>query len=823
MQSSHTSVDFDLEQIFNDEAQYDINNWDDNIFSSSDDFSVETTLYGEEEEEDNEYEEREERKAGDHRYNNNNDDARISRNQENAMTNLLQLVKEHEKQQQNTSYQNNPSSTSAAATISNNLQELNACQAPIKAKSTKVKRIDKTIRPRVLTENYDRDKPFRVTLDPTSKLCNDRVWKLFYNDLIIIGFVKNISAAPPEQLESLSCTNLVTDGNIYRSIISRLPLKYSVRLAIYRFICKLLYTHFNKSNVDNSSKRIDIFKAESIDCFNENVKKKIIVFFRKFILPIEPLSRKEKAKMKRGKQQQYDQEQGVNEVETKKLRIKLKNVFFDYTKHKTWRPTIISSVELQVLNSCQSVNKNSDILFSRMPSIPAVATDNYYFDLADDYANLLKRYAKKEPDILEDLQSNTLAKFKWTDGQEKNKLSIGHLRSKFLRELCGSAELCAVFALKQIYGTEDLFKQQCRLINEFIIDEMYHRNSNYNEMRLNFGDKRDVSPSSLLESSQHTNSIRTQNAEIEDNSSSKKYNNKRPLIAVVKQVVDIEHPKRVKLMTNPVSSSSSSALCEVGSKNAVVLHSNDTKCKILPPKAASSTLSSLFTGDDTGNTFKQYTCTTLEEEEELLEEFELTQFRQCNKISRRAVLVTVLALIVSAIFQKDNLYIYTIITVNTGLILFYSMLLWANEAVKETATLHFTQNIMGVIINVIPLVCFAVFFSAADTSKLKKPNIARLCVICIIRFTLAMLPTAMHIPFFPYRVCMIFSMSIGIYLQPEIMCYGPPLFNGITALSIMLLGDYIGTRIVNHNKQKFMSIRLDPECQQITKKVFECK
>ena len=90
-----------------------------------------------------------------------------------------------------------------------------------------------------------------------------------------------------------------------------------------------------------------------------------------------------------------------------------------------------------------------------------------------------------------------------------------------------------------------------RSINEFIIDEMYHRNSNYNEMRLNFGDKRDVSPSSLLESSQHTNSIRTQNAEIEDNSSSNKYNNKRPLIAVVKQVVDIEHPKRVKLMTNP--------------------------------------------------------------------------------------------------------------------------------------------------------------------------------------------------------------------------------------------------------------------------------
>jgi len=196
--SSHTSVDFDLEQIFNDEAQYDINNWDDNIFSSSDDFSVDTTLYGEGKEEDNEYEEREERKAGDHRYNNNNDDARIARNQETAMTNLLQLVKEHEKQQQNASYQNNPSSTSAAATISNNLQELNACQAPIKAKSTKVKRIDKTIRPRVLTENYDCDKPFRVTLDPTSKLCNDRVWKLFYNDLIIIGFVKNTSAAPPE-------------------------------------------------------------------------------------------------------------------------------------------------------------------------------------------------------------------------------------------------------------------------------------------------------------------------------------------------------------------------------------------------------------------------------------------------------------------------------------------------------------------------------------------------------------------------------------------------------------------------------------------------
>ena len=55
----------------------------------------------------------------------------------------------------------------------------------------------------------------------------------------------------------------------------------------------------------------------------------------------------------------------------------------------------MSSVELTVLNSCRSVNKNSDILFSRMPSIPAIATDNYYFDLADDYANILRDVRKR--------------------------------------------------------------------------------------------------------------------------------------------------------------------------------------------------------------------------------------------------------------------------------------------------------------------------------------------------------------------------------------------------------------------------------------------
>ena len=77
MQSSHTSVDFDLEQIFNDEAQYDINNWDDNILVQA--MILVLIQLCMEKEKKKIMSMRRGEEAGDHEYNNNNDDARITK------------------------------------------------------------------------------------------------------------------------------------------------------------------------------------------------------------------------------------------------------------------------------------------------------------------------------------------------------------------------------------------------------------------------------------------------------------------------------------------------------------------------------------------------------------------------------------------------------------------------------------------------------------------------------------------------------------------------------------------------------------------------
>ena len=300
------------------------------------------------------------------------------------------------------------------------------------------KRIDKTIGRKLLKASYN--KTFRLTMESTCILCQKDAWELLINDLRIIGFLKNHPSKTYETLPSMSCTNLVMNGNLYRIVMHRLPLKYAVRFAIYRLICSIVY--WKQCTVENETRN-----PETIIFFEGDVKEKIVQFFRNSILAIEPFQRGDK-------EVPYAPQGGALGI--KKLRIQLNQTIPSVLK--TWRPTVLASTTVPLLNSCQTINWGTEHLFFNIQPSAAIATDNYFFQ------PLKKRKRHR------DSQKHTLASYKWVDSAEETyfESSISTIRLKLMRLLCSSAGLCGLFALKQIYGNEDYFITQCKLINKFI-------------------------------------------------------------------------------------------------------------------------------------------------------------------------------------------------------------------------------------------------------------------------------------------------------------------------------------------------------------------
>ena len=180
-------------------------------------------------------------------------------------------------------------------------------------------------------------------------------------------------------------------------------------------------------------------------------------------------------------------------MRTKKLRI---NLGADCTT-KTWRPTVQASVALPLLNSCKTVAKGSEKLFLDLPQ-SSYMSENKYFIFGDpkqskkvgisisnsqdsssssgggkrknnNNSNSNNNIVTKTTNISND----TLAKYKWENDSKKNKLSIAWIRIIMIQQLHRSAELCALFSAKQLYGNDgNLFEEQCHSINTFIKNEL---------------------------------------------------------------------------------------------------------------------------------------------------------------------------------------------------------------------------------------------------------------------------------------------------------------------------------------------------------------
>ena len=216
------------------------------------------------------------------------------------------------------------------------------------------KRIDKTIGSKLLAARYN--KRFRFTMESTCILCHSDAWELVINDLRIIGFLKKHPSKTYETLPSMSCTNLVMNGNLYRIVVPRLPLKYAVLFSIYRLICSIVYC--KQCTVENETRN-----PESIIFFEDDVKKKVVQFLRNTILAIKPFQREDN--------------EVSNVFETRKLRIQLNQTIPSVSK--TWRPVARASITVPLLNSCQTINRGAEHLFFNIQASAAIATDNYFF------------------------------------------------------------------------------------------------------------------------------------------------------------------------------------------------------------------------------------------------------------------------------------------------------------------------------------------------------------------------------------------------------------------------------------------------------------
>ena len=197
---------------------------------------------------------------------------------------------------------------------------------------------------------------------------------------------------------------------------------------MFRFICYVCYCshdHAKNNQVNTNGTPI----------LNEKCRENVVVFFRKYVVPVQPFQREEVIP--------------TNEVtDTKKLRI---NLGADCTT-KTWRPTVQASVALPLLNSCKRVTKGGEKLFSDLPQSPYMSKKKYFiFADSKESKNVGKSISNSDSSSggnnnivtkTTNISNNTLAKYRWNNDRKKYKTSIAWLRIQMIQQLhCQSHQL----------------------------------------------------------------------------------------------------------------------------------------------------------------------------------------------------------------------------------------------------------------------------------------------------------------------------------------------------------------------------------------------
>ena len=301
----------------------------------------------------------------------------------------------------------------------------------------------------------------RLTVKQDSPLLDNFVWERVKDDLRVIGYIDDISDGKGDTRKStsgngdsqhssinsnftmensfcpLSCTEMYADFNIYKAVLKQLPILFAARLSTFRLFCHLVHrqsTDFDKVAQSKTSPMYKTLKKATVE--------RVILHFQNNIMSVPPFQRSTTA---------HDEEENTSQT---RMRINMTELGVKCLLIKSWQPTVSTYL---IPSISKSLIKLSELLGSSLGlSIPAGALqknndDGYYFKSV--YGIFTEGHAK-------------LSTYQW-----KSSNSVTNARILSICMLAPSISLCGLFSMMQLWGSEDLYRAQCRAVKSFVDQE----------------------------------------------------------------------------------------------------------------------------------------------------------------------------------------------------------------------------------------------------------------------------------------------------------------------------------------------------------------
>ena len=290
-------------------------------------------------------------------------------------------------------------------------------------------------------------KHFRIVLPAGNLLIDDYVWSMMLHDLAVIGF-SNRPRVDRQGLQylhtyPLSTTSLGATTCLYKSVYKQLPLLYAIRLSILRFLGQ---TVLEKSTDVRTYKRTVLQQRLNIRHLKLSALCKTVQFFQDNVMNSPTFPRA------------MPLTTSGNTAEQKRIRVDFTSRGIQTFKIKTWQPTISTNFAPALMQSCRVMCEGNAIL-----GIPP--------------QHLVKSFSPSYTRVCLMSEQNLLESFPlhpW-EAIETGKEPISHARLNLIFMACTNIPFCALFCMKQLWGSHETFKRQCEKFKEFTKESAHHR------------------------------------------------------------------------------------------------------------------------------------------------------------------------------------------------------------------------------------------------------------------------------------------------------------------------------------------------------------
>ena len=310
------------------------------------------------------------------------------------------------------------------------------------------KRVERTIASTFLPKDFKH--AFRITLQSNNFLLREDLWCRMKDDFRVIGLLNDGGTTTKEggicftegieevfeTLVPLSCTNFCVDSSLYKPVLKHLPLKYSVRLCILRLIGRQTFLR--------SGQHIDSCQMPLVSLSKSRIIQ-IVRFFQTSIVDELPCEDRMKFKRQTGRVSKGGKEVG-------RTKIHLTELGYEKFSIKSWQPTVDNDILQSILASCKHLDRGREhlpIVFMPTAAGNDVASAGYF----------------RTTSFMTDDCSMPLSSYAWT--MEEKQHQVAEMRHNMIIMLSSDVDLCGLFAMKQIWGSDNKFRQQCSALQSF--------------------------------------------------------------------------------------------------------------------------------------------------------------------------------------------------------------------------------------------------------------------------------------------------------------------------------------------------------------------